>query len=523
MKSSAWYHKLWRKKLDELPVKGNANAGWKLMEQQLNAHLPVSNAVTGGGMVKPLVSKLIALVGYVLPAAAMVGVGAYVVVSTGIKHKQVNKKIKKTEYHVHNASDSSRKIQFNTIAQDTLTAEDAKEGDTVGQIAVYNSMYSKSINSLNYQPKDSSFNNNTKDAAAQHNTKPINGSTSSNKLNINTAKFGSNNQVLKKGFVSITKLSGTNYEKITNGHRSIDDIDGKIDHDRGASAIRNRSGSALFGVRLRGKPLVVYGAHTSPSFVNQPSNQNDAGKYDFPKNKYINNQVNPREEQFLDHASAIKQKGGRVKADKAARSSITKEMITPAYNYGLQAGLTTGSGSTGFYLGLTANYALTKRWLAEGALLYNSSRTISGNFSHPSYYRPDSSAVLSLTDSRKVQPIDVSLNIQYRVNSLVSLKAGPVLSFAGKQLNVSTRLGTVGSFRDTLRRTGTIDSVRNTTVLANKVNVGLSTGIGINFRHFNIEVRYLWLPQYKVSNSWGNYNQPANRLQVGLSYLFKSK
>ncbi|CAM3874433.1 outer membrane beta-barrel protein [Mucilaginibacter galii] len=523
MKSSAWYHKLWRKKLDELPVKGNANVGWKLMEQQLNAHLPVSNAVTGGGMVKPLVSKLIALVGYVLPAAAMVGVGTYVAVSTGIKHKHVNKKIKKNEYHVHKASDSSRKVQFDIIAQDTVTAEDAKEGDTVGQIAVYNSMDSKSINSLKYQPKDISSDNNTKDAAARLNNKFINGSTSSNKLNINTAKFGSNNQVLKKNFVGVAKLSGTNYGKITNGQRSIDVANGKVDYNRRMSAMRNPDEVALFGVRQRGKPLVVYGAHTSPFVANQFSNQNDAGKYDFPKNKYISNQVIFPEEQFLDRTIAIKPKGIRSKPNKAAGSRTIIELTTPAYNYGLQAGLTTGSGSTGFYLGLTANYALTKRWLAEGSLLYNSSRTITGNFSHPSYYRPDSSAALSLADSRKVQPIDVSLNIQYRVNSLISLKAGPVLSFAGKQLNVSTRLGAVGGFRDTLRRTGTIDSVRNTTVLTNKVNVGLSTGIGVNLKHFNIEARYLWLPQYKVSNSWGNYNQPANRLQVGISYLFKSK
>lgn len=521
MKNSVWYRKLWLKKLDELPVKANADGGWALMQQQLNAHLPASKPNAGGAVAKPLVSKLIALAGYVLPAAAMVGVASYFAVTTGVKPKPVLKKVYKTEYHVNKALDNSK----------TSIETDAATGDSLAAYApaspsITNTQMTKLGIDSGGRPGIKAIS-----PGKEVKTKPDSGQSAS--INSSLAHLN------ELGGKAITKLSGNNDRDVINSRRFLSAArHGLGNHHRntirtrylsnadGKHTIQSLSAKQPRGFRMRNyadlsQELISYGGNASQQSIPKAENGSRSNNYVLPKIQYLDNRIDLRGGTDPDKTIDSKKRVVKPKRDKALKSLASGNVVTPAYNYGLQAGLNAGSGGAGFYLGLTGNYAFTKRWFIEGSVVYNGSRTLSGTYTHPSIYRPDSSSAILLNDSRKVQPIDIMLNLQYRVSKLVSVKAGPVLSYAGKQLNTSTRLGTVGSFRDTLGYSKTIDSVRNTTVFNKKMNLGFTGGLGVKIKQFELNARYLWLPPYKVSNSWGTYSQPANRLQIGVSYLFK--
>lgn len=101
MRNSAWYYKLWLKKLSKLPLKEDAGSAWASMKDMLDAQMPVSNGggnsdgssssgSNGGGTVatKPFAAKLVSLLGYALPVAAAIGVTTYLVSPVVIKHKK---------------------------------------------------------------------------------------------------------------------------------------------------------------------------------------------------------------------------------------------------------------------------------------------------------------------------------------------------------------------------------------------------------------------------------------------------
>lgn len=134
MKNSAWYHKLWRKKLDELVVKENADLAWMDMNKMLNHHMPINGGSSGGNFTpKPLVAKVAGVLGYLTSAAFIVGAGVYLAVHTKSKskiHKRkqnidtvnqvitqpVNGGFKDTlNYNTHQITNDSTKLNGNAI------------------------------------------------------------------------------------------------------------------------------------------------------------------------------------------------------------------------------------------------------------------------------------------------------------------------------------------------------------------------------------------------------------------------
>lgn len=525
MKNSAWYHKLWRKKLGGLPVKANADAGWKLMQQQLDAHLPSAGTVTGGAAAKPLLGKLIALASYVLPAAAMVGVAAYFAVNSGIKPKKDNLKIKRSAHRIHKgANDSSRLVTDGISKYDTISTSavlpymlESKKAEQ----AVINSTDVKENSNVawakSFNGKLANANGTAGGNKKQSYAKPV----STQKEMVASAAL-SNKNAVGSNKANKPKYGAANYRnsgKYQEMQRSSHDM--QVQPERQVSAVKHTNFAGGPSAPLQGESLINYGGHTLPLTTPLTADERYSITDDL-LNRRVNALIRlPQQGDINDVVTSAK--NSKPANNKAAKNIANNNWVTPAYNYGLQAGLNTGSGHTGLYLGLTANYALSRRWLIDGAVTYNSPKTMSGGFRHPSYYRPDSSAAISLTDSRKVAPVDVLLNIRYRVNNLLSIKGGSVISIAGAQLNAITTLGPVGGFRDTLRHRSTIDSVRNSTAITRIINLGFNGGVSINLKYFSLDAQYLWLPKYKVSNPWGTYSKPASRLQIGVSYWFRKK
>ncbi len=99
MKNSGWYHKLWNKKLDELPVQGDMDLSWKKMHAILDQQMPLQQQAsgdtqTGSAAVKTIGSKIVSMLAYILPAAAMVSVFTYVT----LKEPKTPKNLPKNNY-----------------------------------------------------------------------------------------------------------------------------------------------------------------------------------------------------------------------------------------------------------------------------------------------------------------------------------------------------------------------------------------------------------------------------------------
>jgi len=192
----------------------------------------------------------------------------------------------------------------------------------------------------------------------------------------------------------------------------------------------------------------------------------------------------------------------------------------PTYSYGVTTGMNVQKGSSSFYGGISGAYSLSKKWQLSVGVNVNSYQKIIGEFTHPSYYRPDSLPPFTIAATRKVITVDIPLTAAYRLSKHISVKAGPVISFVGKQSEMITRLNPIADPRDTLYHSRQIDSTLVNTV-SNKVNIGFTGGINIHIKQFDINGSYQWLTPYKVSNSLGSFKQTNRAFRIGIGYRFK--
>ena len=556
MKNSAWYSKLWRKKLDKLPVKSDAGAAWTSMQQMLDVHLPVSAVPPATPVAgKSLIAKIVAMSGYVLPAAAMIGTVTFFAVKPAAKQKVTVKPDKKQEYRLKADSTNNENVfnaDSNAIA--TLNETDSVRLNT-DSMATYSDVLKKDSSSI---PASSNLAENNKSGngkPAENNVKPTaenataltnaNATSNTSGNTPNTATHsGSKRQEPGSGNSNSFATAGTNNSigrsgsnKFVNGKAT-----GRLNNAGYLTRIGNRankptevrSGSVYKKQEDNWTPNrsnieipKELSNYANPT-VNFNYLQDEKTAFSMFADKAVGNSMTGNNSLFLaddkpntaDAAKVNKPADSKPAATKPVKNNIPKEIVTPAYNFGLEAGLNLANG-TSLYGGIAADYALTNRLLIGAGLRFNGSRKLTGSYEHTSYYRPDSSAKFTITDERKISVIDVPLNLTYKVSNLISLKAGAVISFAGNPGSVTYKLGPVGSLRDTLRRSGAIDSTVNSSVLARRVSLGFIGGVSFNVRQFSIDARYLALPAYKVSNSVGGYSQTYNPFQIGITYWLR--
>jgi hypothetical protein len=96
MRNSGWDHKLWNKKLNELPVETDLNSAWSEMQSILDKNLPLNNLPKSEGLRRTIGNKIVSILGYILPAAAIIAGLTYFVTrqpkaEKTITTKQINK------------------------------------------------------------------------------------------------------------------------------------------------------------------------------------------------------------------------------------------------------------------------------------------------------------------------------------------------------------------------------------------------------------------------------------------------
>ena len=129
MKNSGWHHKLWSKKLDELHINEDIDASWAEMQSILDKTLPFHHhgAGNGGGTIKTIGSKIVSLLGYILPAAAMISVVTYIALKEPRPEKpstRVNKKElqKDSTRHADAALNSKTNLKVESL-EDTVPSK----------------------------------------------------------------------------------------------------------------------------------------------------------------------------------------------------------------------------------------------------------------------------------------------------------------------------------------------------------------------------------------------------------------
>ncbi|MDT3404128.1 hypothetical protein [Mucilaginibacter terrae] len=558
MKSSAWYNKLWRNKLNKLPVKGDAGAAWANMQQMLDAHLPVSG-VPGASpaAAKSIVAKIVSMAAYVLPAAAMVGAATWFVVKPPARQKIALKPGKQKEYHLKADSVNREKgfITDNTVAAERMGADTAgnNHADTVvayADNAKNNSLpipengttesINKSTPGKTVTGGDVLLGKNGTAEKASLKGKPITSggnsphgpdhSTATHKR-IDNGAFPSNYKAADKRGNSrvplayLTKLANgsihsgrNNSTRIkNNGTLSNGGIKAVWEHDQKINAVANRYKAEI------PKELNNY-ISASLNFSGLPTTASSPVLY-IPKDASgkveFNNSLLVAEDKpgKAVNSSVNELANNKPASAKPPKNKVPKEFNTPLYNWGLEAGLNLNNGA-GWYVGIAADYALTNRLLIGAGLRLTSGSKISGSYKHPSFFQPDSAAAFTITEERKISAIQVPFNLTYKVSDLISIKAGAVINFAGSSGSASYTLGSVGSFSDTLRRTKSIDTAVSKSVLAGKVSLGFTGGVSLNFKNLSIDARYLALPPYQVNNPLGNYSGSYHPFQVGVTYWF---
>ncbi len=460
MKNSVWYHKLWRKKLDQLPASGDADQAWADMSKILDEHLPVDDE-RSNKVVKPLVAKLITLLGYALPAAAMIGAASYFVAP--VFHKPKPQPQKEQHSHGHGKLEGA---QLSATMPVPFEKRDTITNDSV---------------TLSSQIQISDSERNVTVAAAG-----------------NLTASGSDVKPTETGPVSVDRFTPFINSSPSKRKSNSSKLIAKAEHGK-----RTDEPNIEIAEKDTDPLLNDQTAQKGTLSANSDTKEPNTGKVEQEKQPVI--AVTPQK------GSKLTKQIKKTK-EKAGTRTLSK------FNFGLEAGINAGRGKASPYGGLFGEYAFRQKWLI-GTGLRVMSRSVSGIFTHSSYYRPDSSA-FSINDERRLLNLTIPIQLTYRINDRLSIGAGPLININSKQLKVSNSFGTITDRRDTLSHTGQIDTALRSTTF-NKINVGAAVGVSYHLDRLSIDARYQLLAPDKVSNSIGNYSRSSHFFQIGVSYRFK--
>jgi len=542
MKNSAWYQKLWLKKLDELPVR-ETGSEWAGMKALLDEQMPVSSTPAS----RPDYSfgtKLIKIfLRYILPVVVIVGAGMYYKLTLSDQSKTN----KTRELRDHRA-DSIKKIGL--VYADSIVGQN--HADTVESITPVNDTSgvandSQKPQSPGHPPKEFI-------SADSSSPKPSTVYSGRNVLRANASYAHNHNKtgtVIHYPGLKITSADLTTKKgKQTAGHNN------NFVHAAG----NKPSFTGLPNVQSKGAPLVDNNlTATNKANVNVAANQslknNQLAMPSLPPNQLLpapngkvgnsdtgaddasltvrndkqqsetsignsNKPHNQKKTTGNQNVAKSKETNAKPIKNKLSKVKDYQEIITPQYNYGVETGLNIGGGnSSSFYFGGFGAYALTSRLLINTGVRVNTYRALSGSFTHDSYYRPDSLPPFTVIDARKVIVLDLPITLEYKLSNLLSIKAGPVISFPLKQSAISTKLAPIADLRDTVYHSAEIKSALNSTSL-NKINIGFTGGVTLHIRKFDISGNYQLLKPYQISTGLGNYSKTYQTFQVGIGWRF---
>ncbi|EEI93359.1 hypothetical protein HMPREF0765_1032 [Sphingobacterium spiritivorum ATCC 33300] len=464
MKNSVWYHKLWREKLNKLEIKESSDAAWEGMKSALDQYIPADVPLAGGSAVS-VASKIWKLIGYIVPTVAVISTVAYVYVSEKKESKSVPKKTKEIY-----ADSVVNKIY--TEDERNKTEADKNSDVNRSQIPHYNTLNNES---------------------GLESSKPLSLKSSLSDMYNNVPEEYNNPGDMAAPFSQRDHIVQTDNSILFNHPQT--------------GVVYNRQTGATPGNSLSGSNLDL---RYSTQRGREPVLITDYSKKEQEKER---RGAKENRKNTIYYTSP-----GNNKQIKFENSGL---VWNPSYNFGLETGANIGTQGTNLYAGVFGQIAFNNKWAVSLGLNVNSNRKVSGEFSHPSYFRPDSLGYsFMIRDSRKLAAIDIPLKVEYRLSDHILLNTGVIIDLPFKQSSKITGLGPVYDVRDTLRHSQEINSALTNTN-ANKVNIGLSGGVTLHLRGFDIKGSYQLFNPYRVSNALGSYKTNNGFFRVGVGYRFK--
>ncbi|WP_025145884.1 outer membrane beta-barrel protein [Pedobacter jeongneungensis] len=489
MKNSAWYHKLWSKKFDNLPIKDVADASWAGMHKLLNEQMP-GGPIGGNPPGVSAGAKLFKILGYVFSAAVTVATVVYVTVP----HTKNTKKeiVKENKGRLSDSSliDSDNVVNYNNIIDSNLI----NNKDTLNSLAEKNEVGDSRIAKHENQAVATvTKKNDVSIVAALHSVSApghqIKGMEKSDPANVAVNLANRQSKHHPAVFSSIDSLDKRRNEELVVSSKFWQD---NILQGDAVNQVKNLTSL---------QPILQLRAdYSSLQIASSPKGRD--------KNKSIGNN------------SGKNKKTKEIKLSKSKTIKTKPESIGDGeqkYSYGITGGMNVQKSGSSFSAGLFGSYAFDKKWQLVAGVNINSAQKLAREFTHPSYYRPDSLPPFTIADERKVITVDFPLAAAYRLSKKISVKAGPIIAFSIKQSDVFTKLKPIADPRDTLYHGKAVDSALVNTV-ANKVSIGFMGGISVHIKQFDINGSYQWLKPNKVSNSLGSSNQANQFFRIGIAY-----
>jgi hypothetical protein len=531
MKDLLKYSKLWRNKRDELNINADPDNDWLDMQQALNKHLPQTPG-TNAPSTPPDFFK----------AGPIAGFSAIAIVATYLVVHFAGSKINKQQ-----RPDSTNAKQDTMVIVNPNTQTLNEKADSLKPGAITGSPILDST-----------------------------GHTSSTINKVTDKALGNSNQAL-----GVNKLqSGVNHHQVVRGYRTNNGINPQV--ARGVPYVANNTGSKANGrpgktgignhqptgtnnaVQLDSIKNILPAGSVGDTTQHQQNaldkqvdintRKKQQGLNDSAGVKKadtlssigqinINNVVDglakfliarTKDDIKLAMAAEKNKNSNKDKRKKMTNSNDSSSIRSSRLDWGILAGVNTsgsfmpksqnsniyGSFPIDAYLGLFGTYHFNPKWGINVQLQALNPQKISGGYSHANGSKVDSGKIIQVTDERKAWFVSVPIHVAYKITDNLSLKAGPVINIPVKQISISNSLTPTTIKKDTVyykKVTGQINAAR----YDQKINIGLSGGVGLEFGRFNIDATYFKsLSGYNVISDFGNYKVNSGSLQFTVGFKF---
>jgi hypothetical protein len=532
MKNSLKYLKLWQKKRSGLPVDDDQQKDWLEMHGLLDQHMPVSTPLPDDKPSRSKGFKLLSVLFVSLSAAAMSYVVSHVV-----------------ELRKHHKQSFSYHQKHKTGLIDSIT-------NTRDSIAnARNTSDSLTANGISIQSKDS--------LAALQPVTAQNAKLVTPGFNEKSTSTPSPGTIAGKA-AALDKKNNLLSTSSQNKKRQAP-INSNSNKLVRASATGNKSNAGnLHGYGKSGHTQGAITHHSlfQPGDLNRPSNQNgvndkqylsakaDSSNMQYPSlfSPAPNLSFNTGTNNFqvfaapgLSFTSIQKQASNKSKDNKKtnrnektakSKNQSIKNSTPLNLDWGILTGVNTsgsftpkgqnsnfyGSSPVDTFFGLFANYNLNDKWAVGSQIRLFNPQTISTTYTHANGSKIDSAQSLKITSSRKLYSVSIPIRVMYKVNNNISFVGGPVINIPVKQHNANTTLQPAAIKSDSTYY-AKVDSVLNGTQYLQKLNVGLSAGVNIQFKRLSFEAVYLKsLSGYQVTSGYGAYRSYNGTLQFTIGF-----
>jgi hypothetical protein len=546
---------LWRQKRDELPIDTEPQSGWQEMQSLLDLHLPVIPLTPAASVSK--VAKIIKAIKAMkaisvliasLTVATVTGTAIYLVKSG--QHEKAQHHQSKIRNHIV-AKDS---------LMDSLTANSSNLNDSVGvardslkDLNTQKNEQTSSVNrndSINNAAKTNQANNIGKSQTGgalhtltvkhqsalstlqKNNNNIIKGQSTgnsgyNNSASVHTGKYQNNKQ-------PVARANKNAQQALTN---SIDEatINNQPDDQNVQDGSLTNGTSTLSANKIQSWQLAGINNNnfTQPQlFANQPLSKFVIGNYYYNRLRLTTNK----------QRSNSKIKAGKKQSNtnnKTRRANSLGRSLSAAFantDWGILLGanssgsFTSGAQNSNFYgsfpvdiyAGLFTTYHLNNRWAINAQVRLLTPLNLSGSYDNKNYSNVDSAQFVKVTDSRKAYFVNVPIHVMYKINNNISIKGGPVINLPVKQINGNTNLQRLDINLDTTYFANALNKIK-TTRYDQKMNIGLSGGVNIQFNRLIFEALYQKsLSGYMVTSDFGNYKTNPGSLQISVGFKLNS-